>query len=63
VNWRSHASAWRDAYDDAAVISPWTVGRYSDDAGADRWRMDRIAPDLAAWMPTTRSLCPIATCG
>lgn len=57
--WRSHSSSWRDAYDDAAVISPWTVGRYSDDAGADRWRTDRIAPDLAALKTTGVDYMPV----
>ena len=46
--WRSHSSTWIDAYDDAAVISPWTVGRYNNDASADSWRNNRIAPDLTA---------------
>lgn len=57
--WRSHSSSWRDAYDDAAVISPWTVGRYNDDAGADRWRTDKIEPDLAALKTTNVDYMPV----
>jgi len=58
-DWRSHSAAWRDAYDDAAVISPWTVGRYVNDAGADSWRNNRIAPDLAALRGTGVAYMPV----
>lgn len=47
-NWRSHSSSWQSAYRKAAVISPWTVGRYANESGADNWRASKIAPDLAA---------------
>ena len=29
------------------MISPWTVGRFRDDAGADRYRTDLLEPDMA----------------
>jgi hypothetical protein len=58
-DWRSHSSAWRDAYDDAAVISPWTVGRYANDAGADSWRNNQIAPDLSALQGTGVAYMPV----
>jgi hypothetical protein len=58
-NWRTHSSAWRDAYDDAAVISPWTVGRYTSDAGADSWRNDKIAPDLSALQNSGVAYMPV----
>jgi hypothetical protein len=50
--WRSgtgDASAnpgWQAVYRSADVISPWTVGRYDDDAGADRYGRNVMAPDL-----------------
>jgi uncharacterized protein (TIGR03437 family) len=52
--WRTRSN---DAYPDArwtAVyqamdgIQPWTVGRYGTVPEADRWRTDRLQPDLAA---------------
>lgn len=39
---------WADAYRAMAGIQPWTVGRYSNLAGADRWSVNQIQPDLAA---------------
>ena len=44
--------AWATVYRAFDIISPWAVGRYGDDAGADNFRANLIAPDLA----TTRSL-------
>lgn len=38
---------WASIYRSWDVISPWTVGRFGDDAGADRFRRDLIEPDLA----------------
>ena len=37
---------WAEVYHAFDVISPWTVGRYVDDASADRWLKDKIIPDL-----------------
>ena len=30
------------------VVQPWTVGRYGDLAGVDRWKTEQLVPDLAA---------------
>jgi hypothetical protein len=51
---------WRELSDDAVsdpellkvialadIISPWTVGRYTDPAGADRYEQNNLKPDLA----------------
>jgi len=38
---------WAAVYRSWDVISPWTVGRYADDAGADAFRRDLIEPDMA----------------
>jgi hypothetical protein len=51
---------WRELSDDAVsdpellkviaeadIVSPWTVGRYADPAGADRYAQKTLKPDLA----------------
>ena len=38
--------AWTNIYNSLDMISPWTVGRYSNDIGADNWKNSRIVPDL-----------------
>lgn len=58
-DWRSHASAWKSAYRSAAVLSPWSVGRYSDNNGADNYRAVNIAPDLAALSGTGVAYMPV----
>ena len=39
---------WSSVYAAMDAIQPWTVGRYSNVAGMDRWKTERIEPDLAA---------------
>jgi hypothetical protein len=39
---------WRRVWPKLDVISPWTVGFYKDDAGADNYRRRFLEPDLAA---------------
>lgn len=41
-------AAWTAAFRAFDVISPWSVGRYGDDAGANQFLKNMIAPDLAA---------------
>lgn len=44
--WQSHSDEWQTVYDEFDVISPWAVGRYSDNSGADSFRKNYIEPDL-----------------
>lgn len=37
---------WADVYRSYDVLSPWSVGRFRDDAGADRFLRERVMPDL-----------------
>jgi hypothetical protein len=52
-NWRtlngdsSTDPAWAAVYRSLDVVSPWSVGRFSNPAGADRYQTNVIAPDLA----------------
>ena len=41
-------AAWAAVFRSFDIISPWSVGRYADDAGADNFARQVIAPDLAA---------------
>ena len=40
--------AWAAVFRSFDVISPWSVGRYGDNAGADSFAQNFIVPDLAA---------------
>ena len=40
--------AWAAVFRSFDIISPWSVGRYDDDASADHFSRDVIAPDVAA---------------
>jgi hypothetical protein len=39
--------AWLSVYRSYDIMNPWAVGRYADDKGADDFRKNQIAPDLA----------------
>jgi len=39
--------AWANVYRAFDIISPWAVGRYGDQAGADNFKQTLITPDLA----------------
>jgi hypothetical protein len=41
-------AAWAQVFRSFDVISPWSVGRYGDEAGADNFSKKMIVPDLAA---------------
>ena len=39
-------AAWANVYRSLDIISPWAVGRFADNAGADRFNQNFIVPDL-----------------
>jgi hypothetical protein len=39
---------WAGVYQAMDVIQPWSVGRYGDLAGVERWKTEQLTPDLAA---------------
>lgn len=52
TNWRTldgdsqSDRRWAEVYRRYDVLSPWSVGRFQDDAGIDRFIRERVAPDL-----------------
>jgi len=52
AGWRTDSAdadpdpAWGAVYRSLDIISPWAVGRFGDDAGADNFLRERIRPDL-----------------
>jgi hypothetical protein len=52
-------SGWQDVYARMDVVQPWTVGRYRDAAGADKWRQDFIEPDLARTKESKQLYMPV----
>jgi hypothetical protein len=63
--WRSLAHdsmsdpAWAAVYRSFDIISPWSVGRYADNAGADSYRSTIIVPDLAETRTQGRDYMPV----
>jgi hypothetical protein len=51
-------AAWAGVYRSFDVLSPWTVGRFGDDAGADAYRK-RLAADLAAATAAGKRYMPV----
>ena len=52
-------SGWDNVYRSYDVISPWTVGRFPDEAGADSWKSNRLVPDLASAQTAGRIYAPV----
>ncbi len=50
---------WADVYLAMDGIQPWTVGRYSNLAGIDRWSVNQIQPDLAATATRQQLYMPV----
>lgn len=44
--WRTDSPDWQDVYDKFEFISPWAVGRYNNNAGADNYRNQYFETDL-----------------
>lgn len=65
TNWRTLTGdakrdpAWRKVYAKFDVISPWTVGRYKDEASAKTFVHDFVTPDLAETKKLHREYMPV----
>jgi len=51
--------AWADVFRSFDVVSPWSVGRFSDDAGSDTFRSEHFEPDLAELEPLGIDYLPV----
>ncbi len=65
TNWRTLTSdsktdpLWATVYRSFDILSPWSVGRYSSNTGADNFRNNFIVPDLAAARLAGRDYLPV----
>lgn len=50
---------WATVYQAMDGIQPWSVGRYNSMATVDRWRTERLQPDLAATTPRGQVYMPV----
>jgi hypothetical protein len=51
--------AWAAVFRSFDIISPWSVGRYADIAGADNFRVNQILPDMAVAAANGREYMPV----
>jgi hypothetical protein len=51
--------AWAAVFRSFDIISPWSVGRYGDIAGADNFRQNLIVPDMAEAAANGREYLPV----
>ena len=51
---------WLEAYAMMDVVQPWTVGRYRDSTGIDKWKADMLAPDAALLAKNGQMYMPVA---
>jgi len=58
-----NSPAWASVYRCFDVLSPWTVGRYANQPGADAWKTRRIVPDMAAAKADGIGYCPVIWAG
>jgi hypothetical protein len=63
--WRTRSGAsetgvgWTAVYNSLDMISPWSVGRYSNNSGADSFKTNNIMPDLAACNINNKDYMPV----
>jgi hypothetical protein len=50
---------WAEVYRSLDMISPWTVGRYTNNTEADNWKNQRIVPDMAAAAASGADYMPV----
>lgn len=50
---------WSSVYQAMDGIQPWAVGRYSTLAATDRWKSERLEPDLAVTAQRRQVYMPV----
>ncbi|MBM3786238.1 MAG: hypothetical protein FJW30_17910 [Acidobacteria bacterium] len=50
---------WATVYQEMDGIQPWSVGRYNSPPAIDRWRTERLEPDLAATSQRQQIYMPV----
>jgi hypothetical protein len=58
-NWREHSAAWLAVYDLLDVVSPWSVGRYGNESGANAFAINTVRPDMAYLAPKSIDYMPV----
>lgn len=64
-NWRTLSGSsetgagWTAVYNSLDMISPWSVGRYSNNSGANSFKTNNIVPDLAACNNINKDYMPV----
>jgi hypothetical protein len=59
THWSDQPEPWASVFRSMDVISPWTVGRYSDSTGADNWKESRMIPDMAVAAAAGKDYLPV----
>lgn len=63
--WRTRSGSsetgadWTAVYNSLDMISPWSVGRYSTNSGANSFKTNTIVPDLAACNAINKDYMPV----
>ncbi|REA62882.1 hypothetical protein DSL64_08155 [Dyadobacter luteus] len=58
-NWRTHSAAWLAVYDLLDAVSPWSVGRYGSESGANSFAINTVRPDMAYLAPKGIDYMPV----
>ena len=58
-NWRTHSAAWLAVYNLLDVVSPWSVGRYGDEGGANGFAINNVRPDISYLDPKGIDYMPV----
>lgn len=50
---------WAGVFAEMDIVQPWTVGRYRDNASADKWKTEMLEPDLALARKNKQMYMPV----
>ena len=59
AQWRTLPDPWASTIRMADIISPWVVGSFGDEAGADNFKTNRLVPDLAECTKLGKEYLPV----